>query len=221
MKLGDRLLIKFAPFIAYSVMRFTHLTLRKETLGEDRLRAVWDRGERVILSFWHDQLFLIVFGYPGKRAKILISSSKDGELIAKTMRYFGHDAVRGSSTRGGRAAFKAMLALCKEDSDIVFTPDGPKGPRHELKDGIIQLARMSGRPVVPLAIACSRGHRFRSWDRFLVPYPFSRAVYSLGTPVYFDKAQGVDIFRQQLEKAIADNQHQAETRLESYGVHSV
>jgi lysophospholipid acyltransferase (LPLAT)-like uncharacterized protein len=221
MKLGDRFLVKFAPFVAYCMMRFIHLTLRKETLGEDRLRAVWARGERIILSFWHDQLSLIVFGYPGKRAKILISSSKDGELIARTMRYFGHDAVRGSASRGGRAAFKEMLALCKEDSDIVFTPDGPKGPRHELKDGIIQLARMSGRPVVPLAIACSRGHRFRSWDRFLLPYPFGRAVYSLGSPVYFDKAQGVDVFRQRLEEAIADNQQQAETRLESYGVSSV
>ncbi len=221
MKLGDRLLIKFAPIIAYGVMRFIYLTLRKEIIGEERLREVWNRGERVIIAFWHDQLFLIVFGYPGEFAKILISASKDGELIARVMKYFGHDAVRGSSTRGGRAAFKAMLALCREPVDIVFTPDGPRGPRHELKDGVIQMARMSGRPVIPMAFVCSRGHRFQSWDRFLFPYPFGRSVYSFGEPVYFDKKEGVDGFRRRLNEAIAENQRRAEARLESHGVSAV
>ena len=221
MKIGDRLLVKVAPFIAYWVMRLIYITSRHDILGEDRLRNVWERGEQIILSFWHDQLFLIVFGYPGKHAKILISPSKDGELIARVMKYFGHDAVRGSSSRGGRAAFKAMLALGKEPVDIVFTPDGPRGPRHDLKDGIIQLARMSGRPVVPMAFVCSRGHRFQSWDRFLLPYPFGRAIYSFGEPVYFDKEDGVDVFRDRLKIAIAENQRQAEARLESYGVSAV
>jgi lysophospholipid acyltransferase (LPLAT)-like uncharacterized protein len=137
------------------------------------------------------------------------------------MKYFNHETVRASSSRGGRAAFKAMLALSKEPVDIVLTPDGPRGPRHELKDGIIQLARMSGRPVIPMAFACSRGHRFQSWDRFLLPYPFSRGVYSFGEPIYFDKEGGVDGFRDRLTKAMTDNQRQAEACLESYGVSAV
>jgi len=221
MKVGDRLLLVFVPFIASRVMRLLSLSLKKEVLGETHLRNTWERGEQVIISFWHDQLFLLVFGYPGKHAKLLISSSKDGELLARTMRYFDQDTVRGSSSRGGRAAFKEMLDLCKERVDIVLTPDGPKGPRHVLKDGVIQLARMSGRPVVPMAFVCSRGHRFQSWDRFLFPYPFGRGVYSFGEPVYFDKNEGVDGFRERLKNAMIDNQRQAETHLESYGISAV
>ncbi|MFK5925637.1 MAG: lysophospholipid acyltransferase family protein [Desulfuromusa sp.] len=221
MKIGDRLLLKFVPIIASLVMRILNLSIRKEIIGVDQLHSVWERGEHVIIPFWHDQLFLLVFGYPGKHAKLLISSSKDGELLARTMKYFDQDTVRGSSSRGGRAAFKEMLDLCREKADIVLTPDGPKGPRHELKDGVVQLARMSGRPVMPLAFVCSRGHRFQSWDRFLFPYPFSRGVYSFGAPIYFDKKEGVDRFRERLKKAMKDNQQLAEARLESCGVSAI
>lgn len=218
MKVGDRLLLLLVPFIASRVMRLLNLTIKKEILGENYLYHIWERGEQMIIPFWHDQLFLLVFGYPGKHAKLLISSSKDGELLARTMKYFDHDTVRGSSSRGGRAAFKSMLNLCKGKADIVLTPDGPKGPRHVLKDGVVQLARMSGRPVVPLAFVCDRGHRFNSWDRFLFPYLFGRVVYSYGEPLYFDKQEGVEGFRERLIKAMQDNQQQAEARLESYGV---
>ena len=221
MKIGDRLLLIFVPFIASRVMRLLNLTVKKEILGEEHLYRIWERGEQIIIPFWHDQLFLLVFGYPGKRAKLLISASKDGELLARTMKYFDHDTVRGSSSRGGRAAFKKMLDLCQEKVDIVLTPDGPKGPRHELKDGVIQLARMSGRPVIPMAFVCDRGHRFKSWDRFLFPYPFGRGVYSFGEPLYFDKEKGVDVFRERLKKAMQDNLQQAESHLELYGVSAV
>ncbi len=221
MKIGDRLLLRFVPFVASRVMHLLHLLLKNETLGEDHLRSTWQCDESAIIPFWHDQLLLLVFGYPGKRAKLLISSSKDGELLARTMKYFDQDAVRGSSSRGGRAAFKEMLDLCKEKADIVLTPDGPKGPRHELKDGVIQLARMSGRPVIPMTFVCNRGHRFKSWDRFLVPYPFSRGVYSFGEPLYFDKQEGVIGFRERLNKAMQENQQRAEQRLESYGVSAI
>ena len=221
MKIGDRLLVSVAPAVAAVVMRAVHFLVRTETLGEENLRGIWSRGEQAIISFWHDQLFLMVFGYPQKHAKILISSSKDGELIARVMAHFHHEAVRGSSSRGGRAAFKEMLALGKSSSDIIFTPDGPRGPRHELKDGVVQLARMSGRAVVPMAFACSRGHRFQSWDRFLFPYPFCRGVYSFGEPVTFDKKEGVERFRERLKEAMDKNQKQAEARLESYGVSAI
>ena len=221
MKVGDRLLLKMVPLTASLVMRLLNLSIRKDIIGVDQLHSLWDSGKHVIIPFWHDQLFLLVFGYPGKRAKLLISSSKDGELLARTMKYFDQDTVRGSSSRGGRAAFKKMLELCQEKADIVLTPDGPRGPRHELKDGVVQLARMSGRPVMPLAFVCSRGHRFKSWDRFLFPFPFSRGVYSFGEPLYFDKEEGVDGFRERLKIAMEANQRRAEAHLESYGLSAI
>lgn len=221
MSFKDRLLLTVVPFAAAFVIRLLYLTVRTESVGKEHLSDCWQRGEQVIISFWHDQLLLMVCGYPGKGAKLLISSSKDGELLARTMKYFQQDTVRGSSSRGGRAAFKEMLELSKEDADLVLTPDGPKGPRHELKDGVVQLARLSGRPVVPMAFACSRGYRFNSWDKCLLPYPFSRGVYSFGEPLRFDKEEGAERFRERLIAAMALNQQQAETRLEGYGVSAV
>ncbi len=221
MRIKDRLMLAVVPVVAAVLIRLIHLLVRTETVGVDHLKGCWQRGERVIISFWHDQLLLMVFGYPGKHAKLLISASKDGELLARTMKYFQQNTVRGSSSRGGRAAFRQMLELGKEPVDVVLTPDGPKGPRHELKDGVVQLARMSGRPVVPMAFACSRGHRFASWDKFIFPYPFCRGVYAFGEPVRFDAAEGVEVFRERLIAAMELNQQQAQAQLEVYGVSAI
>ncbi len=221
MSIKDRLLFTVVPFLASLIIRLLYFTIRTETVGSEWLQQVWKQDRRAIIAFWHEQLLLMVMGYPGSHAKLLISSSKDGELLAQTMKYFQQDTVRGSSSRGGRAAFREMLELCKEKSDLVLTPDGPRGPRRELKDGVVQLARLSGRPVVPMAFACSRGHRFSSWDRFLFPYPFCRGVFSFGEPVYFEKAEGVERFRERLVEAMELNQRQASLRLEEYGVSAV
>jgi len=217
----DWLLLHVAPFLASWIIRLLSKTIRVEFVGSDHPKKIWDRGESVILAFWHDQLLLMVQGYCGPGAKIMISSSKDGELIARTMEHFGQGAVRGSSTRGGRKAFREMLELAKGPVDLVLTPDGPKGPRHEVKDGVIQLARILGRPVIPMAFVCSRGHRFASWDRFLLPYPWSRGVYSFGAPLTFDKEEKPESFRARLQAALEDNDRRARARLEEYGVSAV
>jgi len=220
-RITDWLLLNVATVLAAGIIRLLHATLRIEFVGENHVKAIWDEKRAVILSFWHDQLLLMVMGYRGPGARILISASKDGELIARVMRYFGQGAVRGSSSRGGKAALKQMITLGREPYDLVFTPDGPRGPRHVVKPGVGQLARLSGRPVVPMCFVCSRGHRFASWDRFLLPFPFARAVYSFGPPLYFNKDENVETFCSRLEQAMNDNSQRAAARLEASGVFSV
>lgn len=220
-KVLDKILLAVVPFLGAGLIRFLYGSLRIDTVGAEHPQAFWDRGGQVILSFWHDQLLLMACGYHGPGAKILISASKDGELIARTMAYFGQDAVRGSSSRGGRAAFRHLLGLAKEPFDLVITPDGPRGPRHEVKEGVVQLARLSGRPVVPMAFAASRGHRFRSWDRFLLPYPFGRGVYSFGEPMIYQNDESVEAFGQRLQAAMEENEKRARAQLESRGVSAV
>jgi hypothetical protein len=209
------------PAVAAGAIRLLHLLLRIETVGEEFPREFWRQGRPVILSFWHDQLLMMVKGYRGPGARILISASQDGELIARTMARFGQGAVRGSSSRGGRAAFKALLQLSREPFDLVFTPDGPKGPRHRVKEGVVQLARLSGRPVIPMAFACSRGRRFASWDRFLLPYPFGRGVYSFGPPLFYGEGDTPEGFLQRLQQAMEENDDRARARLEEHGVSAV
>lgn len=221
MKMSDRILLRVVPFTAATIIKLLSLSIRRETLGTEHLTSLWDKNERAIIAFWHEQLLMMVFGYPGQGARLLISASKDGELLTRTMRYFGHGTVRGSSSRGGRAAFRELLAVCRTEADIVLTPDGPRGPRRELKEGVVQLARLSGRPVVPMAFVSSRGRRFGSWDRFLFPYPFSRGVYSFGEPLYFDKTMSQESFRERLRLAMQANLQKAEDRLKSYGLSAV
>lgn len=221
MRVKERLLLTLAPPLAAMLMRVLYRLNRIDYIGEQHLRACWQRGEQVILPYWHEQTLLMVFAYRGPGVNVLISASKDGELLTRTMRYFDVEAVRGSSSRGGRAAFRALVALGKEPVDIVLTPDGPRGPRRQLKDGVIQLARLTGRPVIPMAFSCSRGFRFSSWDRFLFPLPFGRGVYAFGEPLVFHKEEGVEGFRARLQQGMEDVQQRARRCLEGYGVSAV
>lgn len=221
MSVAERVMLALAPWLGAKLIRLIALTQRAEVCGEEAVQACWQRGEPVILATWHDQLLMMVTVYRGPGAKILISRSRDGELIARTVAYFGQGSVRGSSSRGGREAYRELLKLTAEEVDLAVTPDGPKGPRHQIKDGVLQLARQSGRPVVPLAYVCSRGHRFRSWDHFLLPYPFARGVYSYGDPVYLDRQASLEECRLRIQTAMEQNHHRAETRLEAYGVFAV
>ena len=218
---AQRRLMTVGPWFAARMIQLVHACLRIETLNDEPLRELWQAHRHVILAFWHDQLLLMARGYRGPGASVLISASRDGEYIARTMEYFGIGSVRGSSTRGGRAAFREMLELAKAPLDLVITPDGPKGPRHEVKEGVVQLARLSGRPVVPMAFACSRGHRFSSWDRFLLPLPPGRGVFSFGAPLYYTDNDTMESFRQKLQLAMEENVQVANERLRHYGLSAV
>ncbi|AJF06886.1 lysophospholipid acyltransferase family protein [Geoalkalibacter subterraneus] len=211
-------LFQVVPRLAAGFINLLYRSMRTEVVGLPQSRQ---NQEPVIIAFWHDQLLLMVKGYHGPGARILISESKDGELIAKTMECFGQGAVRGSSTRGGRKAFKALMDLARQPYDLVITPDGPRGPRHEVKEGVVQLARLTRRPVVPMAFACSRGYRFRSWDRFLLPFPFSRGVFAYGDPLTYDSSDTMESFQQKLSQGLATTLQTAKKRLEEQGVSAV
>jgi len=219
-KFADRLLLGLAPLLAKGVIDALALTQKSAILDEHAM-AIWQQGRNVILVFWHDQLLMMGKGYRGPGIKILISASKDGELIARTINRQGFGTIRGSSTRGGSAAFREMVAQAREPVDLGLTPDGPKGPRHEVKEGVAALARLTGRPVVPLAFVASRGHRFASWDRFLLPYPWAHTVFRYGEPMVWQAGEDAEVFRQRIQAGMDENLRQAELFLESHGVHAV
>ena len=167
-------------------------TMRPTTRGHEELDAVYRSGGHIILAFWHAQQLMIPAGYRGTGANVLISQHGDGEIIARIIAHFGHEAVRGSSTRGGAGALRALIKLGRAGKDLVVTPDGPKGPRQVAKLGIVQLAKATGLPIVPLAFACSTKQLFSSWDHFMVPYPFSRGLFLYGKPMFVSR-EGDDL----------------------------
>jgi lysophospholipid acyltransferase (LPLAT)-like uncharacterized protein len=215
------------PWVTSVIIRLLHRTMRTEYVGKEHPQEIWEKGENFILAFWHDQLLLMAPGYlnaqKGRKVgtRILISQSKDGELIARTMEFLGLGAVRGSSNRGGREALREMVKMAREPDDIVFTPDGPRGPRHQAKMGVAQISKVSGRAVVPIAFVASRGFRFRSWDKFLFPAPFSRGVYAFGEPLKLNPEEDLENYLERIEEAMLDNTAAAAARLEEYGVSAV
>ncbi|HWV45691.1 MAG TPA: lysophospholipid acyltransferase family protein [Nitrospira sp.] len=161
------------PPLGAAAIRSVARTMHCETGGHEAVDGLYREGRNIILAFWHAQQLMIPIGYRGTGSHVLISQHGDGEIIARIIARFGHDAVRGSSTRGGAGALRAMIKLGRSGRDVVVTPDGPKGPCQVAKLGVIHLAKATGLPIVPLAFACSKKNSLRAgiviWSRTRFP----------------------------------------------------
>ena len=142
--------------------------------------------ERFIYAFWHQQQAFFTVSHRGDKMTVLISKSKDGEIIAETIRLCcGVLATRGSSSRGASDAVRALMTALESGLDIGLTPDGPKGPAREIKAGIMFLAQKLRVPILPISSAQSNSYVFKkSWDRFTLPMPFGRMAVVYGKPIY-------------------------------------
>jgi lysophospholipid acyltransferase (LPLAT)-like uncharacterized protein len=178
-----KLTLWLGPPLAWLLIHATRLTMRVSRLNVRVVEDLRDRGRPYVHAFWHGQLFLMPYSYVGRRIAIMISAHSDGELIARTMKLFGHGWIKGSTTSGGAGALRAAVRALRAGTDVGFTPDGPRGPRHQAQMGAIQAARLAGAPIVPVAFAASHGKKLSSWDQFQVPLPFSRGVFVYGEPM--------------------------------------
>lgn len=134
-----------------------------------------------IVAFWHGRLLMMPIVVPDStRVHVMISHHDDGEIIARTIKHWGQDSIRGSTTKGAGAAVKLMMKVLKAGEIAVITPDGPRGPRMRTQEGVVRLAAMSGVPVFPISFSTTRGKILGSWDRFLVAAPFSRGIVKWG-----------------------------------------
>jgi lysophospholipid acyltransferase (LPLAT)-like uncharacterized protein len=193
------------PFFAAWLIRGLRASVRLRHHGDARLREWEQRGDHFILAFWHRHLLLMPYAYRGRRISVLVSQSRDGELIASTVARLGIDAARGSSSRGGVAGLRTLIRKAEEGWDIAFTPDGPRGPASEVQPGVILAAAATGLPIQPVAIAATRAKRLRSWDRFLVPLPLSTVHFVYGEPLTVprrgDPAEGAAELKRRLDVA--------------------
>ena len=145
----------FPPIGAW-LIQLLGRTLKIRKIGEESVHELYGQGRSIIFAFWHGRQLLMPLAYRGKRAYILISQHRDGELIHRIVSRFGFRSVRGSTTRGGSLALRRLIRLGRDGADLVVTPDGPKGPRWKVQDGVIQLAKLTGLPIVPVTFACSK-----------------------------------------------------------------
>ena len=141
---------------------------------------------KVIYAFWHRNMLPLLYLHRNENSVILVSSSKDGELIAGPAKLFGYQTARGSSGRRGSSATRKLIKLAKENS-IGITPDGPKGPPEKIKDGTTFLSYFTKLPIVPVAVDINKEKVFKSWDRFRLPHFFTEINVTYGDPIYVNK----------------------------------
>lgn len=142
------------------------------------------RTIHAIYAFWH--CMMLIPAYVGRKSKIqvLISQHSDGEYIAQVIKRFGFGVIRGSTTRGGIRALKALVDKIREGRPVAITPDGPRGPRFIVQTGVIYLGKKTQLPVIPVVVGLSGYWELPSWDRFRIPKPFSRALMLYGDPIH-------------------------------------
>jgi len=203
-RVKNREAARILPSLIYLAIRILHATMRIRIIRAEVPQAFHLRGEGLIIVCWHSRLLMSPFVYKGRGVHVLVSSHGDGEIIANVFKLFNIKLVRGSSSKKGSKALMELVRLARKNCDLAITPDGPRGPAEMVKPGVAQLARMTGRPVVPLAFSCSKAKRFRSWDRFLLPYPFSSGIFIWGEPLYYRAGEELEAFRLRIENALRE-----------------
>jgi hypothetical protein len=184
----DRILVAVIGVAGPAVIRLLGITWRASISGEDVIERVHAGGRAAIYAFWHGQLLGLEYLYRGRRIHVLSSWHRDGEISARVMAGLGFGVVRGSTSRGSARGLLGMLAKAREGYDLAITPDGPRGPARKVKQGIFFLSEKSGSPIVPIGVAAHPAKRLSSWDRFIVPMPFSRVGVAFGEPIVPDAA---------------------------------
>lgn len=199
-------------WIVFCLVNVVAATLRYRFDPQTRQIAS-ELPHQVIFCVWHNRLALSLIAYrrlakrapPTNRLAAMVSASKDGGLLAAILELFGVQPVRGSTSRRGQQALLELTSWAERGYDLAITPDGPRGPRYIVQDGVMSLAQVTGLPVVPFSYDVDWKIRLKSWDRFLIPLPFSRCQMRLANPIYVPRdatEQQREQLRIQLEQTL-------------------
>lgn len=196
----QRLMLAVVPPVAAMVIRALGATLRYRDVRAAETPVGVDVPGPTIFAFWHRALLMAAHRFRDRQIAILISQSFDGELIARTVRLLGFHVVRGSSTRGGPVGLRNMAQAYAEGHICAFTADGPRGPNMVAKAGPIHLAQLTGATWIgSFHLQPARAWELRSWDRFLIPKPFS--AVTIAWPAHVAPEPGA--LQQALDEAVA------------------
>ena len=191
----ERFVTLLIGFILNMVIRFIGFTSKiVSEKGKENLKPFEKNQAPVIFAMWHNRPFYLMYYHVNTlRNKlqipqvVLVSESRDGQFIANNLKMWGVKSVRGSSTRGAKKALKEMFGFLRKKVSVVVTPDGPLGPAYEFKLGVLGLSQLSSAPIVPITWYADKYWALGTWDKFMIPKPFSRIAVQIGEPIYIDK----------------------------------
>lgn len=201
-------------WIAANYVRLVWHTGKWQTINGDIPNDFVRDGRPAIICFWHGRLLMMPYAWPSKRPFfMLISQHPDGQLISRTVSHLGIQTIAGSTTRGGTGALREIVRTLNEGNYIGITPDGPRGPRMRASAGVINIARLTGAPLLPASVSSRRGKWFKGWDRFLLAAPFSGGTIVWGEPLTITKEldeAGIEEARRQLEQRLNEASAEAD-----------
>lgn len=183
--------------VGYWTILLLGKTVRWEVQGWENHRSIESADKRIIYTVWHGRMFLATYFWRNRGIVVMTSQNRDGEYIARVIRRLGYKAARGSSSRGGRRALVEMIQEMRQNNDVGFTIDGPRGPRYVAKPGAAWIASKTGSAIFPFHISSEKKWVLQSWDHFEIPKPFTRALVLMATPIYVKP----DATEQELESA--------------------
>lgn len=215
----DEIMTKFLAYLIYIVARLLTATLRVRYIGEKNTvdAAQISPSGRYIYALWHQNLLMALSSHSHETCAMIVSSSKDGEIVATACQNYGHLPVRGSSHRGAIKSLLSMIEVLKQGKhNGAITIDGPKGPLYEAKRGIIDIAKKSGATIVPLSPYPEKYWEFKSWDKFRLPKPFSRVIVHYSKPIEIQSDLPLDQYDQacqQIKESLFAGEQQAKKEL--------
>jgi len=202
------------PRAGLLLVRLLSRTYRYKLVDEQNEQRTLDAYGSLVYASWHQRFFPGITLFAARKPiAIMISQSRDGEMIARVVDMLGWRPVRGSSSRGGSRALKEIRTLTRQGFRIGHIVDGPQGPFGVVKSGLLVIAQFAGVPILPVITSAERRWTFNSWDRFMVPKPFSRIVVRFAPPIFVPRrldAETFEALRQDIEKQIKEHYEQTD-----------
>ena len=212
-KIIEDIVIFLLPYYLKILMK----TSRVIYLNKEYIEPYLKEKKPFILSLWHCNAFTGPILIRDMDLYILISQSRDGELINRIVKRFNNHSVRGSSSKGGIQALKVLIKIAREGKRILITPDGPRGPAFKLQPGIITLASQTGIPIIPFHHESIKQKKAKSWDAMRIPSLFNTIIISYGEPIFIPPnldQQSFEHYRQLVENRMMENLYKAEKKRE-------
>ena len=193
---------KILPVIAVGIIKFLSFTYKLVYQNLEIVKALKENNKKIIFAFWHGRQFILVNSHKNRGICIMTSLSRDGDLQTKILKNFGYEIVRGSSSKGGTAALVLMIKKLRQNCDLAFAVDGPRGPIYEAKPGVLFLAQKTGAAIVPVAVSAQDFWQLKNWDQYLIPKPFTTTVVRYGTPIFVNEGDDIEASLQFLNTSL-------------------
>ena len=199
---------KVIGLLIFAISKLIFFSIQWDCFDKETKNLIFNNKKPYIFCCWHNRLFLGPYFLPKNIIiNALQSSHSDGMMTSMIFKLIKMNIIFGSSMKGGAKAFIKMIRSINKGESIAITPDGPKGPKQKVKDGLIKLAQVTGAPIIPLVWSTNKNKKLITWDNFLIPYPFTKGLYVFGKPIYIKRnlsARGFNKSKLEVENRLND-----------------